>query len=48
MDKITQKVSKNRVKKQEAVAEISAKVAKSKAMVFTNYTGLTHKQLEAF
>ena len=48
MDKTTKKVSQNRVKKQELVAEISAKVAKSKAMVFTNYTGLTHKQLEEF
>lgn len=43
MDK---KVSTNRVRKQGLVAEISEKVAKSKAMVFTNYTGLTHKQLE--
>lgn len=42
------KVSANRIKKQELVAELSEKVAKSKAMVFTNYTGLTHKQLETF
>ncbi len=48
MDKTTKKVSPNRVKKQELVAELSTKVAKSKAMVFTNYTGLTHKQLETF
>jgi len=44
----TPKVSQNRVRKQGLVAEISEKVNKSKAMVFTNYTGLTHKQLETF
>lgn len=48
MNNNTQKVSANRVKKQQLVAEISEKVSKSKAMVFTNYTGLTHKQLEEF
>ena len=48
MDTQTQKVSKNRQKKEGIVAEISDKVTKSKAMVFTNYAGLTHQQLEAF
>ena len=40
------KVSKNREKKEQLVAEIAEKVGKSKAMVFTNYQGMTHKQLE--
>ncbi|MCL4387501.1 50S ribosomal protein L10 [Patescibacteria group bacterium] len=40
------KVSKNRQKKEEIVAEISEKIGKSKALVFTNYQGLTHIQLE--
>jgi large subunit ribosomal protein L10 len=44
----TQKNNANRQKKSAVVAEVSAKIAKSKAMVFTNYTGLTHKQLEEF
>jgi large subunit ribosomal protein L10 len=44
----TPKISQNRIKKQEIVAEVATKIAKSKAMVFTNYTGLTHKQLEEF
>lgn len=42
------KTSKNRLKKQEVIGEIAQKIEKSKAMVFTNYTGLTHKQLETF
>jgi len=42
------KISKNKDKKQAIVAEIRAKVQKAKAMVFTNYQGLTHKQLETF
>lgn len=41
-------VSQNRKKKEAIVAEVSAKVDKAKAMVFTNFTGLTHKQLEDF
>jgi large subunit ribosomal protein L10 len=40
------KKSKNREKKEQLVAELSEKIGKSKAMVFTNYQGLTHKQLE--
>lgn len=40
------KVSKNRVKKEGIVAELSDKKEKAKAMIFTNYEGLTHKQIE--
>ena len=43
MDK---KISPNRAKKEKIVAELSEKAARSKGMVFTNYQGLTHKQLE--
>lgn len=42
----TKKVSQNRQKKEAVVAEISEKVAKSKALVFANYQGLTHIQIE--
>ena len=42
------KMSPNKKRKATIVAEISEKVGKAKAMVFTNYTGLTHKQLETF
>ncbi len=38
--------SKNREKKIAIVAEVKEKVDKAKAMVFTDYTGLTHKQIE--
>lgn len=40
------KISKNRAKKIEIVASLNEKLAKSKAIIFTNYQGLTHKQLE--
>lgn len=40
------KVSTNRQKKEKIVAELSEKVAKAKAMVFANYEGMTHKQIE--
>lgn len=40
------KKSKNRVKKEGIVAEILDKKGKAKAIVFTNYQGLTHKQIE--
>ncbi len=40
------KVSGNRLKKEIVVAEISEKVARSKALVFANYQGLTHIQIE--
>ncbi len=48
MNKDNTKTSANRQKKVAVVAELNEKVAKAKAMVFTNYTGLTHKQLEEF
>jgi large subunit ribosomal protein L10 len=38
--------SKNRQKKEAIKAELLEKVAKSQAMVFANYQGLTHLQLE--
>lgn len=40
------KVSQNRVKKEGIVAKLLDKKAKAKALVFTNYQGLTHKQIE--
>lgn len=40
------KQSRNKEKKVAIVAEVKEKVDKAKAMVFTDYTGLTHKQLE--
>lgn len=42
----TIKVSANRQKKEQVVAELSEKLGRSKAVVFTNYQGLTHKQIE--
>ena len=39
-------VSNNKEKKIAIVAEVVQKVDKAKAMVFTDYTGLTHKQIE--
>ena len=36
----------NRVKKEGIIKELSEKVEKAKALVFTNYQGLTHQQLE--
>ena len=38
--------SKNRLKKVAIVTELSEKVEKAKGMVFTQYQGLTHHQLE--
>lgn len=40
------KMTKNKEKKVAIVAEVKEKIQKAKAMVFTNYQGLTHKQLE--
>lgn len=42
----TPKITKNKEKKIAIVAQVKEKVDKAKAMVFTDYTGLTHKQLE--
>lgn len=46
MDNTTVKVSQNRQKKEQLVAELVEKVNKSNGMVFANYQGLTHQQLE--
>lgn len=43
-----EKASKNRQKKELLVAEIVEKAEKAKAIVLTNYKGLTHLQLEEF
>ena len=40
------KISASRQRKEKIVAELSEKVSRSKGLVFTNYQGLTHKQLE--
>lgn len=40
------KVSQNRQKKETIVAELLQKTEKAKGMVFTNYQGLTHQQIE--
>lgn len=41
------KISANRQKKIGIVADLNVKLAKAKAIIFTNYQGITHKQLEA-
>lgn len=46
MNNDTVKVSQNRKKKEGLVAEYTERVDKAKGMVFTNYQGLTHQQLE--
>jgi len=43
MDK---KISKNRHKKQAIVTELVEKLKSAKGLIFANYQGLTHKQLE--
>src|SRR5258706_2804051 len=48
MNESNTKITANKQKKAKIIEEISAKGAKAKAMVFTNYTGLTHKQIEEF
>lgn len=40
------RTSQNRLKKEAIKAELLEKVEKSQAMVFANYQGLTHQQLE--
>ncbi len=42
------KVNINRQRKEAIVEEIVEKASRAKALVFTNYQGLTHKQLEGF
>ncbi len=46
MNNQSTKTSANKEKKIAIVAEIKEKLGRSKAMVFANYGGLTHKQLE--
>lgn len=41
------KVSSNRLKKEAIVAELLQKVEKAKGIIFTDYQGLTHQQIEA-
>lgn len=45
-DDTTKKVTENRKKKEAIVAEIADKAKRAKAVVFTNYEGMTHRQLE--
>lgn len=40
------KITASRQKKIDIVTKLNEKIAKAKAIVFTNYQGLTHKQLE--
>jgi len=42
----SKKISVNRQKKEQLVAKLGEKIKKARAIVFTNYQGLTHKQLE--
>jgi large subunit ribosomal protein L10 len=42
------KISTNRQKKEALITELTEKIQKSKGIVFANYQGLTHKQLESF
>jgi large subunit ribosomal protein L10 len=42
------KISTKRKQKEVIVDDLADKVSKSKALIFTNYQGLTHKQLEGF
>lgn len=42
----TKQISKNRQKKIETVGKLSAELSKAKGLVFTDYQGLTHKQIE--
>lgn len=41
------RVGASRAKKEKIVAKLADKVNRAKGLVFTNYQGLTHKQLEA-
>jgi len=42
------KISQNRQKKGIIIDELSQKVEKARGMIFTNYQGLTHQQIERF
>lgn len=43
---MTDKKSLKRQKKEQIVTELSEKVNKAKSLIFTNYQGLTHQQIE--
>lgn len=45
-DETNKKVSENRKKKEAIVAVVAEKAKKAKAVVFTNYEGMTHMQME--
>ena len=40
------KISANRQKKEKIVQKLTDKIQKANSLVFTNYQGMTHKQLE--
>lgn len=46
MNKDNTSTSQNRQKKEVLVSELSERVERAKAFVFTNYQGLTHQQIE--
>lgn len=46
MNDTTNKVSPNRLKKEAIVAQLLQKVEKAKGIIFTDYQGLTHQQIE--
>lgn len=48
MNNTAAKVSENRLKKEKIVDDLSQKIEKAKGLVFTNYQGLTHQQIEGF
>lgn len=47
MDNATVKISQNRQKKEKLIAELVEKIGKANGIVFANYQGLTHQQLES-
>ncbi|HSW48102.1 MAG TPA: 50S ribosomal protein L10 [Candidatus Saccharimonadales bacterium] len=47
MNDTAKKVSQNRLEKEAIVAELLQKVEKAKGIIFTDYQGLTHQQIEA-
>lgn len=47
MNDANTKISQNRQKKEAIVAELLQKVEKAKGIIFTDYQGLTHQQIEA-
>lgn len=46
MDNTKVKISANRQKKEQLVAQLVEKIGKSTGIIFANYQGLTHQQLE--